>query len=279
MKTFSTAPEGETLVPIRCAVCGSTRTRLKWDCGTYRFQRCLGCGVLYQNPQPIVNDVLQRYDEDYYRYELENEENFFRLMLLGLEDVGFPEFEAHRPKPRRFLDIGCATGRLLEEMRARGWECFGVEVCGPSVRHAREVRGLDVFQGTLERAPYEPQSFDVIHSSHVIEHVNDPRLFLERIRTLLKPDGEVFLVTPCFTGLQARLMGPHWRSAIADHLYLFSRRTLARLLESVGLKPLRWKTWGGLAAGLAPSWIKRPLDRLAKAWSLGDVMMVRSRRS
>lgn len=278
MKTFSTAPEGETSVWIRCAVCGSDRTRLYWDCGTYRFQRCLGCGVLYQNPQPVPQDILRRYAEEYYRYELENEENFFRLMMLGLQDVAFDRFESSLPAERRFLDIGCATGRLLEEMRARGWNTFGVEVCEPSVRHARERRGLEVHLGTLETAPYPEGSFDAVHFSHVIEHVNDPYAFLARVRDLLKPGGNAFIVTPRYTGLQAQLFRTRWRSAIADHLYLFSKSTLVRLCHKVGLEPVAYRTWGGLGVGTAPTWLKRLVDPLAKAWGFGDVMMIRARR-
>ncbi len=279
MKTFSTAPEGETLLPIRCAVCGSNRYRLYWDCGTYQFQKCLDCGVLYQNPQPIPKDILSRYAEEYYQYELANEENFFGLMMLGLRDVGFEEFEASLPRTKRFLDIGCATGRLLQEMRQRGWETQGVEVCEPSARHAREKRGLDVFLGNLESSPFSENSFDAIHFSHVIEHVNDPFAFLSKVARLLKPEGQAFIVTPRYTGLQARLFKTRWRSAIADHLYLFSRKTLVRLCRRAGLIPLRFQTWGGLGVGTAPKWVKTFVDPLAKKLGFGDVMMIRARRA
>lgn len=278
MKTFSTAPEGETLIPIRCAVCGSDQYRLYWDCGTYQFQKCRGCGVLYQNPQPIPKDILSRYAQEYYLYELQNEENFFNLMMLGLKDVGFEEYEARLPQPRSFLDIGCATGRLLQEMRQRGWETRGVEVCEPSAQHAREKRGLDVFLGSLETAPFPENSFNVIHFSHVIEHINDPFAFLEKAARLLKPGGQMFVVTPRYTGLQARLFKTRWRSAIADHLYLFSRKTLVQLMEKAGLKPLRFQTWGGLGVGTAPQWVKAIIDPLSKKLGLGDVMMIRAIR-
>jgi len=279
MKTFSTAPQNETLKPITCSICGSNKTKTYWDCGTYVFKKCLGCGVLYQNPQPIPQDIINRYDQDYYQYELQNEENFFKLMMLGLHDVGFVQFEASLARPRFFLDIGCATGRLLEEMRDRGWETRGVEVCEPSARHAREKRNLEVHLGTLETAPFLPKSFDAIHFSHVIEHINDPLVFLQHVHRLLKPGGQVFIVTPCYTGFQAQLFKRNWRSAIADHLYLFSKKTLTQILLKTGLKPLQYQTWGGLSVGMAPRWLKAIVDPLAKRFGFGDVIMVRAVRA
>jgi len=278
VKTFSTAPAGESHKNISCALCGSSSFKLHWDCDSYQFQTCAGCGIRYQNPQPIPKDIIKRYDQEYYKYELENEENFFRLMMLGLGDTGFFPLEAGLQKEKSFLDIGCATGRLLEEMRSRGWSSQGVEVCGPSARHAGEIRGLDVHNGTLDTAPFPPGKFDVIHFSHVIEHINDPVVFLKQVFNLLKPGGTVFIVTPCFTGIQARLFGTKWRSAIADHLYLFSKKQLERILVLTGFQPLKWKTWGGLGVGTAPSWIKRIIDPFAKLTGLGDVIMVRAQR-
>jgi hypothetical protein len=75
-------------------------------------------------------------------------------------------------------------------------------------------------------------------------------------------------------GFQARLFRERWRSAIADHLMLFSKRTLRSLLVRSGFRVLEVRTWGGLAKGAAPAWIKRPFDRLAKPLGFGDVVLM-----
>ena len=51
--------------------------------------RCRNCGLILQNPQVLTEDVLERYDGEYFSYETENEDSFLNLMLLGLEDIGF----------------------------------------------------------------------------------------------------------------------------------------------------------------------------------------------
>lgn len=272
MKTYTAPNQGTQFRTIVCELCGDAGYAPVMRTDTYTFVRCAGCGVTYQNPQPTLENLRERYGQDYYRYEIENEKSFFRLMQLGLDDVRFHELPGLQERGR-FLDIGCATGMLLEHMRGRGWETQGVELCAESARHARETRGLQVSVGTLEEAAFPDESFRAIHFSHLIEHVLEPRVFLTEVRRILDPRGWVVIVTPNIQGFQARLLGVRWRSAIPDHLYLFNPRTLGTLLKEVGFRVERTVTWGGIAQGLAPSFIKVPLDRLAKKLGFGDVML------
>jgi SAM-dependent methyltransferase len=228
---------------------------------------------VYQDPRPVFDDLRGRYGEEYFRYELENEENFFALMRLGMRDVAFDALAAEIAPPRTFLDVGCATGMLVAEMKARGWDASGVDLCRESAEYGERVRGVRIFIGTLEEAHFPGDAFSTAHFSHLIEHVPDPRGFLREIRRILRPGGYALVTTPNIDGLQARLFRERWRSAIADHLTLFSRRTLSRLLAESGFTVLKSVTWGGLAAGTAPPFIKGPVDRLAKRWGFGDVAL------
>jgi len=90
----------------------------------------------------------------------------------------------------------------------------------------------------------------------------------------LKPGGLFITTTPNSSSLQAKLFGKNWRSAIADHMYLFSLNTLTRLIKKQKFNILQTGTWGGLAAGIVPGIIKKPADILAKKFGFGDVMVV-----
>ncbi|MDR1277289.1 MAG: class I SAM-dependent methyltransferase, partial [Treponema sp.] len=74
----------------------------------------------------------------------------------------------------------------------------------------------------------------------------------------------------------ARLFRSRWRSAIFDHLYLFSIKTLSALLGETGFRVEKVVTWGGLAAGSSPALIKTLADRGAKRFGFGDVMLIRA---
>ena len=278
MKTFSKRPgERESRRNVRCAVCLSDCPEPHWSCDGYAFVRCRACRHIYQNPQPDPRDLIDRYDNEYARYELENSDNFLDLMLKGLDDVSFFRRVADANLDRSLLDIGCATGALLEHAARLGYRVQGVEVCEPAARYGIERRGVPIAVGTLDEAGLAGHRFGAAHTSHVIEHIPDPRAFLRSVHRHLVPGGLMVLVTPNAGGLQGRLFGARWRSAIADHVHLFSRRNLCRLLSGEGFEIMRTQTWGGLGIGTAAPWLKRIADRAAKRHGFGDVVLVLSR--
>ncbi len=279
MKTYSVGPGKEQLLRISCHLCGSDRYRPHLSGGEYTFVCCSVCGLVYQNPQPVFEDLRLRYSESYFQYEIENEANFFNLMKLGLEDIRFEGLTAGWQQPKRFLDVGCATGMLLAHLRERAWSVQGVELCRESAEYGQNHRNLDIHIGTLEEARFPASHFAVIHFSHLIEHLPDPRLFLAEVQRILSEHGYLIVVTPNIDGLQARLFRSGWRSAIADHLTLFSKRTLRMLLEEAGFAVMKTVTWGGLARGTVPEPIKRPVDYLAKKLGFGDVVLMLSRKA
>jgi 2-polyprenyl-3-methyl-5-hydroxy-6-metoxy-1,4-benzoquinol methylase len=239
-----------------------------------------------RNPQPLQNEIIARYSnmygDDYLSYELANETAFLKLQQLALVDAGFDKlaktlFSRISDKQPSVLDIGCATGALIDTLRGQGWHVTGVEI-SPCAGYARDKRKLDVSNIPLEENKFPDVSFDVVLASHLIEHLNDPKAFLLEIYRILKDGGSCFITTPNISGFQAHLFGSRWRSAIFDHLYLFSVNTLSKLLKTAGFKIERVRTWGGLAAGTAPGWLKKTVDLLAKRFGFGDVMIIRARK-
>ncbi len=282
MKTYSKQPKPDSsLIEMDCVVCGGTENRGFLDCGAFTYVQCASCGHVYQNPMPQFLEVKNRYDKEYFSYELENDKNFFNLMLAGLSDIRFEQIEKQidaRNKKKHFLDVGCATGMLVEYMQSRGWQSEGIEICEDSAEYGRRNRNVKIHIGTLEEMSFPDDVFSFIHFSHLIEHLIDPSAFLQEVNRILKPGGFIVVVTPNVRGLQARLLGASWRSAIADHMHLFSGKTLKKLLISSGFSINKKQTWGGIAKGLAPTAVKIPLDRLAKLFGFGDVVLFLARK-
>jgi 2-polyprenyl-3-methyl-5-hydroxy-6-metoxy-1,4-benzoquinol methylase len=237
------------------------------------------------NPQPLASEVETRYrtksGADYLAYERANEKNFLNLQESALSDAGFAAIErrllASGTAPL-VLDIGCATGALLETLRARGWDARGVEICLPSAEYARSVRGLPIYSRPLAENRLPTGLFDAVIASHLIEHLNDPAGFVRESFRILKTGGYFLLTTPNIAGFQARVFRHKWRSAIFDHLYLFSVNTLSKLLTASGFTVEQVVTWGGLASGIAPTPIKRLFDKAAKTFGFGDVMLLKALR-
>jgi SAM-dependent methyltransferase len=112
-------------------------------------------------------------------------------------------------KTARILDVGCGTGLFLVPVIAAGCnDVFGVD--GPSEfesralkRGYREVKTVpDLNRDPL---PFPDQTFDLIVSKDVFEHLMDPLFVLSEIRRVLKPGGMFLFHVPNHFPLGARL--------------------------------------------------------------------------
>lgn len=140
------------------------------------------------------------------------------------------------------LEVGCGGGKMLGEMRDRGWSVRGLDFDEAAVEHARR-RGLDVDTGDLRDQHYADASFDAIAMNHVVEHVYDLRSLLRECHRLLKPGGILVMATPNPDGMGHRWFGRHWRGLeIPRHLQVLPAPTLAALARDGGFDDVRWAT-------------------------------------
>ena len=140
--------------------------------------------------------------------------------------------------PARFLEIGCATGRLLGVLSEQcpRWSLTGIEPSEFASQACRDA-GFRVLTGTVEEVDLPGERFDAVCAWNVIEHVDDPRRFLDWIAAHLEPGGHLFLHTPNYGGLMRRLYGSSWFEFKPEyHLYYFTYPGLTRLAEAAGLR-------------------------------------------
>jgi len=102
-------------------------------------------------------------------------------------------------EPTRVLELGCATGPVLQCLHEQGIEVAGVEISKAAIDSAfPDVRGR-IHQANA--TDFElPSSFDVIFGLDIFEHLNPNRLTLclKRIEAHLEPGGFVFANIPAF---------------------------------------------------------------------------------
>jgi SAM-dependent methyltransferase len=91
-------------------------------------------------------------------------------------------------------------------------------------------------------APFPPNSFDVITAFDVLEHVYDPREFLEQVQMWLRPGGIFFAKLPNIDSWEAKIFGTYWYGLeLPRHLSHFSVESLRNLVCDLGFRETRIK--------------------------------------
>ncbi len=198
-------------------------------------------------PTPDFETLRELYRHDYYARDkpvyLEKtarELDYWRgLWRWRLERMA----RAIDGRPGRLLDVGASGGFFLDLAAELGWTVAGVEPSVQSAAYARDRLGIELFNGYLEEYQAPTASFDAIHMALVLEHVRDPRAFLQTAMTLLRPGGVIWVETPNdFNRFQEAIVSqmdkPRWWIVPEHHLNYFDFDSLSRLLAQVGAEPI-----------------------------------------
>ena len=207
--------------------------------------KCRKCGLIYLNPCPNKEEIRNYYPPWYHSRAQNQVRDITKTKIWGI-----PWRDAMRTKTApilkhrsegRILDVGCGDGSMLKYLMDSGWTVCGVELQETSARYARDMLGLNVFQGRLEDVDLPEKSFDVVTLFHVLEHLTDPSRTLKKARSLLKEDGIILVEVPNFASMEARIFGPRWNGIAAPlHLFHFTPETVWAMLKNCGFSPFGW---------------------------------------
>ena len=159
---------------------------------------------------------------------------YFRFMPMKL---ALP-LKKYNLNERKVLDIGSAWGEFLIHF---GPGSKGIEVLPESVKFSRAI-GLDVSEYNFEDEWREnPESFDAIWCSNVLEHVAAPHILLRHLHDALKADGLIFIRVPTvpsnwlYLKLNRLFLGFLGYEAL-QHINAFTWRTINFTIERAGFK-------------------------------------------
>jgi SAM-dependent methyltransferase len=95
------------------------------------------------------------------------------------------------------LEIGCGKGMLLNSLQQLGHDVTGIDLDPSTVAACRAAfPDVDAQVGSGDCLAFPAESFDVVMSFDVFEHIRDSDLHLREIKRVLKPDGVYLLQTP-----------------------------------------------------------------------------------
>lgn len=230
----------------------------------YGVLACPRCGLRWLSPRPTAEGYETVYSHEAYfadRVGMEPYRDVVRRRLWGFRhrlrrlERRLGEDGSGDGSGLRILDVGAATGEFVVEARKRGHRAEGFEPSAGGRAEARERHGLELAGGTLEELSGRfAGPYDVVHLSHVLEHLPDPAAALATMRRLLAPGGVLSVEVPqqfdndveWLLRLLGRSRHGRFDTHSLHHTYFFTPPTLLALLAVAGFEVLELRTfhWG-----------------------------------
>jgi len=242
------------MINDKCEICGN----LSWESvyngdirdGHYGLIRenstvfqCIDCGV----QRLLESDCIppEYYDTGEYREKL-NQSLSLDSEIEGHELLNRFTFESIWPlsvRNKHVLDVGCGSGHLLDALSGASKNQVGIEPCSPYLASIIE-KGYEAYSSIQECSNKGREKyFDFGFSIQVIEHVLNPRLFLEDIRLLLKPGADLLISTPNRDDILMSLMPDDFPSFFyrTQHRWYFDANSLEFCAKSAGFEIVEMK--------------------------------------
>lgn len=235
-------PRGYAPRVQRCCFCGGAELRphseaTYWSEFDLHFVECAGCRLIFANPMPDLDTIVRG-------------NGALNALLVSRGTISqyragkeFASFLEEIKPGGDLLDVGCGEGFLLLGVQENSsWTAEGLEIVESAVAFANERLGLTVHPGTLETMK-PGRAYDFIRMNNVIEHVQDPAVFLRAANRLLKSGGRVYCSTP--NGFQdGQVLKTANRrglrvNLLENHFFYYHPRTLAALFAGSGFKVRR----------------------------------------
>ena len=204
--------------------------------------RCSDCKV----DRLSETDCLQLtdYESDEYRSHLGQNHNLDNHFLTHDGMARFT-LDAIWPKSFRGLtvaDVGCGGGALLDHLSGLAGKLIAIE---PSIAWANSLkaRGYEWESSTANATKNWQGMVDIVLSSQVIEHVEDPKAFLEDIAKLLTPEGIAIISTPNRNDILMKLMPQEFPRFFyrTQHRWMFDEESLTKCASLAGFSLIEVK--------------------------------------
>lgn len=255
---------------MRCKLCANEKISIIYDgvirnggLGKYTqnnvpIYQCEGCRVIWH--EKLFSDMATYYESEKYREELEgtaDEEQFYDLHdKETLDKLSYTGTDIFRHKI--VADIGCGCGAFLDYLSGVAKIIIAVEP-SESYRKILSRKGFRVYAYAEETLNNYGGGVDVVTSFDVIEHVEDPTVFMDNIYKLLSVGGRAIIGTPTDAPIMRTLLGEVYERKLlfsTQHLWIFSEHNLRTLAENAGFSKIGIKYFQRYGIGNMLGWIR-----------------------
>jgi 2-polyprenyl-3-methyl-5-hydroxy-6-metoxy-1,4-benzoquinol methylase len=97
----------------------------------------------------------------------------------------------------KILEIGCGIGSVVFEMSKKGYDIIGIDLSREVIEYGRKKYGdIRLEVQPAEALPYDDESFDVVLSFDLLEHIARVDRHISEVHRVLRKDGFYLFQTP-----------------------------------------------------------------------------------
>lgn len=232
--------------PIRSGAAGnfanvSKNNLIDSDSGNYtknpeKIVRCLNCNLVSLFQKTLANDFYQSKE---YREKYNNTHDIDHIIDLHKHEQlpRFTQIGDEMIRDKVVLDNGCGHGGFLDFVKDLTKKRVAIEPT-KSFHKSLSERGNDVYSNAEEAMATWENAIDTVISTGVIEHVDDPLMYLKDSYALLKKGGSIFIETDNLDDILCSLDIEEFKKFYyrTVHLWYFNYASLENLLQKAGFE-------------------------------------------
>ncbi len=145
-------------------------------------------------------------------------------------------------KNGKLLDLGCATGFLIQEANKWGFDAYGIDVSSYAVNIAQKIVGKEkVLLGKVEELKkIISTTFDLVTMFDLVEHLENPKEVLKQVASIMNKDGILVIQTGDAGSNWAKLMKKNWHFfAPPQHFFFYDQKNITKLLKDSGFEVVK----------------------------------------
>lgn len=273
-RTFFSISDVDTVV---CPACGEADYIPQFTKEGFDYVVCIKCDTLYARNRPNPRSLNEFYSESKSSHFWV--EHFFSPMVEKRREKIFQPrasfLREHFGEDPHWTigDIGAGFGIFLEELR-KVWPESRYLAVEPSSEQARicENNGFEVENSAIEEIGEQYYGkFSLITAFELFEHLYSPSQFIEKVHTLLKPDGTLLLTTLNGQGFDIAVLWENSKSIYPPcHINFFNPRSMELFLKGKGFTIIEIETPGNLDWNIVENEITMGSDsvRNEKFWNI-----------
>ena len=219
--------------------------------------KCKHCGFIFCNPtikQSSALELKHYGDSEVYRASSHNEDSLAFVAGIGI-------IQKYRTNGD-LMDIGAGKGEFISFANKNGYCASGLEPSIDLGRYAKENYGADIFLGGLsDFVSVKSRKYDVVTLFHVLEHIEDPKLFIQNLKKILKQEGVAYIEVPNgdatllrIADLFFKIIRRNWSARLSPlhppfHSVAYTKKSLRYLFNANGYNVLEIGTLSGSKRG------------------------------